>query len=147
MSGPYPRAKSTTRILVRGRYVEPSDASHSTPSGREQDGISGSLGCQPLPPAQRHDAGALARRVPDPPRQSRSELRASWISDLRLSADSLAASAVHRSLHRPPSDAVFAAVRHGFVDGRVADDRLRAKLCHAACRLDAAWGGILDLPP
>src|SRR5580692_5121506 len=146
MSGPYPRAKSTTRILVRGRYVEPSDASHSAPPGREQDGLSGSLGCELLSPAQRHDAGAFARRVPDPPRRPRSELRAGWISDFRLSDNSIAASAVHRSLHRSPSDAVFAAVRNGFVNGRAHHDRFRAELWHAACRLDAAGAGILDLP-
>src|ERR1700722_2036419 len=145
MSGPYSRAKSTTRILVRG-HVEPGNASHSSPPGREQDGLSGSLGRELLSPAQRHDAGAFARRVPDPPRRPRSELRTGRVSDVRLSDYGVAAAAVHRPLHRSPADAVFAAIRHGVVNGRIAHHRLRAELWDAACRLDAAGAWILDLP-
>ena len=118
----------------------------SAPTEPQQDGLSGSLGREPLSLAQRHDAGAFARRLSDPARQSGSELRASRISDVCVSDHRVAAAAVHRSLHRPPSDAVFAAVRHGLVNGRPAHDRFRAELRHAACRLDAARAWILDLP-
>ena len=100
---------------------------------------------QLLSPAQRHDA------VGNPGCLSHSQPPFTWISGrsgdhAHPAAHRIAATAARRDVHRPASDAVFAAGRHGLHAARIAC----SSLCASVARSCSPWGaggrGVFRVP-